>query len=63
MERFNPRKLNELQSKKQYQINIPKRCAALENLNDSQNINRARETLKRISKPLIDPSSVRIEAK
>jgi hypothetical protein len=31
-ERFNLRKLNELEVRKQYQIEITNRCAALENL-------------------------------
>jgi hypothetical protein len=41
VERFNLRKLRELEVRKQYQIKIPNRCAALENLNDSQDINWA----------------------
>jgi len=35
MERFNLRKLNELQDRKQYQIKISNRFLALENLNYS----------------------------
>jgi len=34
-ERFNLRKLNDLEVRKQYQIKISKRFAALENLSDS----------------------------
>jgi hypothetical protein len=41
VERFNLRKLNELEVRKQYQIKISKRSAALENFNDSKNINGA----------------------
>ena len=40
-ERFNLRKLNELEVTKQYQIEITNRFAALENLNDGEDINRA----------------------
>ena len=50
MERFNLRKLNDLDVRKKYQIENSNRFAALENLNDSEGINRAGETLKRISK-------------
>ena len=46
MERFNLRKLNELEVRKQYQIAITNRCAALENLSDSEDINRALENIK-----------------
>jgi len=45
-ERFNLRKLNELEIRKQYPIKISIRLAALENLNDSENINRAWENVK-----------------
>ena len=41
MERFNLRKQNELEVRKQYQIEISNRFAALENLSDSEDINRA----------------------
>ena len=46
MERFNFRKLHELMVRKQYQIKISKRFAALENLSDSKDINRAGEDIK-----------------
>jgi len=46
VERFNLRKLNELEVRKQYQIHISNRCAALENLNVSEGINRAWENIK-----------------
>ena len=45
-ERFNLRKLNELEARKQYQIEITTRFAALENLSDSEDINRAWENIK-----------------
>ena len=41
MERFNLRKLSALEVRRQYQIKVSKRFAALENLNDSEDINRA----------------------
>jgi hypothetical protein len=42
VEKYNLRKLNELEVRKQYQIiKISKRFAALENLRDSEDINRA----------------------
>ena len=44
--RFNLRKLNELEIRKQYLIEISKRFAALENLSDSENINTAWENIK-----------------
>jgi hypothetical protein len=46
-ERFNLGKLNELQVRKQYEIQISNRFAALENLNDSDDINRAWESIKK----------------
>jgi len=46
VERFNLRKLSELQVRQQYQIEITNRFAALENLNDSQDINRAGKNVK-----------------
>jgi len=39
-------KLNEVEVRKYYQIKISNRCSALENLNDSENINRAWENIK-----------------
>ena len=50
VERFNLRKLNELEVKKQYQIEISNRFAALENLNVDDDVNRAWENIKE-SKP------------
>ena len=45
-ERFMLRKLNELEVRKQCQIEISNRFAALENLSDSEDINRAWEDIK-----------------
>jgi len=42
----NLRKLNELEVRKQYQIKISSRSAALENLSDSKDIHRAWENIK-----------------
>jgi hypothetical protein len=44
-ERFNLRKLNELEIREQYQIEISNRFAALDNLNDIEHVNRAWERL------------------
>ena len=47
MERFNLRKLNEQEViMKLYQIKISNRFAALEDLSDSEHINRAWESIK-----------------
>jgi hypothetical protein len=40
-ERFHLRKLNELELRKQYQIEVSNRFAALENLSDGEDVNRA----------------------
>jgi hypothetical protein len=45
-ERFNLKKLSELEVRKQYRIKISNRFAALENLNVSEDINRAWENIK-----------------
>jgi len=45
-ERFNHRKPNEIEVRNQYQIDISNRFAALENLSDSKDINRAWENIK-----------------
>ena len=47
VERFNLRKLNKLEVSKQYQTEISNRFAALENINDSEGMNRAWENIKR----------------
>jgi len=44
-ERLNFKKLNELEVRKQYQIDITNRFAALENLSDSEDISRAWENI------------------
>jgi len=44
--RFNFLKLNEVKVRKLYQIKFPNRFVALENLNDSEDINRAWENIK-----------------
>jgi len=64
VERFNFRKLSELEIKKQYQFKIIHKFAVLENLNGGEDENRDSKTLKRISNPqLYRPSrSERIEA-
>jgi hypothetical protein len=51
-ERFNLMKLNELEVRKQYQIEITNRFAALETLSDEVHIGLGR-TLNKISKPLL----------
>jgi len=45
-ERFDHRMLNELEVRKLYQIEITNRFAALENLSDSEDINRAWEIIQ-----------------
>ena len=45
-ERFNLGKLNKLKCRKQYQIEITNRFAALGNLRDTKDINRALENVK-----------------
>jgi len=44
-QRFNLRKLNELEVRKQYQIEITNRFAPLENLNDDEDVNRTWENI------------------
>jgi hypothetical protein len=44
--RFNPRKLNELEFRKQYKIKNSKRFAYLGNLNENEDINRDWEGIK-----------------
>jgi hypothetical protein len=46
VERFNPRKLNELDVRKHYQTETSNKFPALENLIDSEDINRAWENIK-----------------
>ena len=47
---FNLRKLNDLKVRKQYQIEITNRFAALENVSEDEDINRVGRALKKISK-------------
>jgi hypothetical protein len=46
VEKFNVRKLSELEVKKQYQIKISNRFAALENLNESEDMKGVWENIK-----------------
>jgi len=48
VERFNLRKLNDLDVRKQYQIKVSDRFRALENLNESEHINRVWENIEEI---------------
>jgi len=45
-QRFNLRKLNEPEVREQYQIEITNRFAALENLNNDEDVNRTWENIK-----------------
>jgi len=51
---FNLWKLHEMEVRKQYQIEITNRFAAVENLSDNEDINRTWENIKEISKPLLN---------
>jgi hypothetical protein len=51
VERFNLRKLTELEMRKEYQIKISNMFAALQSFNVSEDINRAWKNIKRMSKP------------
>ena len=55
-ERFNLRKLNEQEVRKQYQIEITNMSAALEPLSDEKDINRAWENIKENIKTLAKES-------
>jgi len=44
--KLNLRKLNEMEVRKRYQIEITNRCAALGKLNDDKDINRAWKNIK-----------------
>ena len=44
--RFNLRKLNDLEVRKQYQIEISNRFAALENVSEDEDINRGWKSIK-----------------
>ena len=45
-QRFNLSKLNDLEVRKHYQIDITNRFAALENLNEDKDVNRTWENIK-----------------
>jgi len=49
--RFNLRKLNELEVKKKYQIEISNRFEVLENLSESEDLTRAWENIKENKNP------------
>ena len=63
MERFNPSKLNVVEVRKQYKIKTSKRFAALENLNDSEDISRAWDIIKDNNKTSAEQSLGRYELK
>jgi hypothetical protein len=46
MERFNLKKIDQVQSKEQYWVEISTRFAALENLEDDVDINRVSKTIR-----------------
>jgi hypothetical protein len=48
MERFNLKKLNEVEGKVQYRAEVSNRFAALEDIDDEVDINSAGKVLKRI---------------
>jgi hypothetical protein len=54
--RFNLRKLNELEVRKRYQTEITKRFAALENMDNDGDINRAWENIKESIKTSVKES-------
>ena len=62
VERFNLRKLSELQVRKQYQIKISNRFAALDTLNDREDIKRACENKENMKTSSKESQSVGIEA-
>ena len=63
-ERLNLQKLpSELEDGKEHQIKISHRFAALENLNDSEDINRAWENIKEINKTSAEDSLCLYELK
>jgi hypothetical protein len=56
VEIFNLRKVNELEFRKEYQIKISKTFAALENLNNREDISGAWENIKENVKTLVKES-------
>ena len=63
MKRFNLTKQSELEVRKQYQIKISNRFAALENLNDSQDIHRVWKNIKENFKTMAKESLGQYEMK
>ena len=62
-EKFNLRKLKELEVKQKYQIEITNRFAALENLNVDEDVNRVWENIKgNIKTSAKEPRFSRMEA-
>ena len=55
-ERFNLRKLNDLEVRKEYQIAITNRFATLEKLSNSEDMNRAWENIKEDIKTSVEES-------
>jgi len=62
-QRFNLRKLNEPEVREQYQIEITKRFAAFENLNDHEDVNRTWENIKENIQTAAEESLERHELK
>jgi hypothetical protein len=60
MQRFDLRKLNDAEVKEQYQVKITNRFAALENVDDNVDMNKAWENIKRKYKNFrqIEPRSI-----
>jgi hypothetical protein len=56
MERFNLKKLDKVENREQYRVEISNRYAALENLDDDVDINRAWETVRKNIKILAKAS-------
>jgi len=56
VERFNLRKLSELEVRKQYRFKISSRFVALDNFSDSEDINRAWENTKENIRPSVKES-------
>jgi len=63
LERSKLRKLSDLEVRKQYQIKISNQSEALQNLNDSEDINRAWENIKENIKSSIQESLNLYESK
>jgi len=63
VDRFNLRKVRELEVKKQYQIKISKRFAALEKLNDNEDIHTALGNIKEYIKISAKENLCRYEKK